>query len=174
MKTRDRHKSLGNENEYKSWRNKVNKLIKQSKKNQYQTFIENNKNNSGSIYKLFQEVGAGKGSRKSSNISSVNQNGVNIEDPKEMAYTFNSFFANIAAKVKGPVKHSNHSKLKDFFDSRLPDNIKFNISNIEKDKVLKYLSTMDSCKATGTDNIGPKLLKFAAPYIADDNSWYSF
>ena len=171
MKTRDRHKSLGNENEYKSWRNKVNKLIKQSKKDQYQTFIENNKNNPGSIYKLFQEVGAGKGSRKSSNISSVNQNGVHIEDPTEMANTFNSFFANIAAKVKGPVTHSNHSKLKDFCDSRLPDNIQFNISNIEKDKVLKYLSSMDSCKATGTDNIGPRLLKFAAPYIADDISY---
>ena len=88
-----------------------------------------------------------------------------------MANTFNSFFANIAAKVKGPVTHSNHSKLKDFCDSRLPDNIKFNISNIEKDKVLKYLSIMDSCKATGTDNIGPRLLKFAAPYIADDISY---
>ena len=61
MKTRDRHKALGNDTEYKSWRNKVNKLIKQSKKDQYQTYIENNKNNPGSIYKLFQEVGAGKG-----------------------------------------------------------------------------------------------------------------
>ena len=29
---------------------KVNKLIKQSKKDQYQTFIENNKNNPGSKY----------------------------------------------------------------------------------------------------------------------------
>ena len=96
---------------------------------------------------------------------------MHIEDPTEMANTFNSFFANIAAKVKGPVTHSNHSKLKDFCDSRLPDNIKFNISNIEKDKVLKYLSSMDSCKATGTDNIGPRLLKFAAPYIADDISY---
>ena len=27
---------------------------------------------------------------------------------------------------------------------------------------------MDSCKATDTDSIGPRLLKFAAPYIADD------
>ena len=44
MKTRDRHKSRGNDIEYKWWRNKVNKLIKESKKNQYQTYIENNKN----------------------------------------------------------------------------------------------------------------------------------
>ena len=171
MKTRDRHKVLGNDTEYKSWRNKVNELIKQSKKDQYQTYIENNKNNPGSIYKLFQEFSAGKGSSKGSNISSINHNGVHIEDPTELANTFNNFFANVAGKIKEPVTHSNHDKLKDFCDSRLPDNIKFSISNIEKDQVLKYLSTMDSCKATGTDNIGPRLLKFAAPYIAGDISY---
>ena len=96
---------------------------------------------------------------------------MHIEDPSELANTFNNFFANVAVKIKEPVTHSNHDKLKDFCDSRLPDNIKFSISNIEKDQVLKYLSTMDSCKATGTDNIGPRLLKFAAPYIAGDISY---
>ena len=123
------------------------------------------------VSKNFQEVGAGKGSSKGSNISSINHNGVHIEDPSELANTFNNFFANVAGKIKEPVTHSNHDKLKDFCNSRLPDNIKFSISNIEKDQVLNYLSTMDSCKATGTDNIGPRLLKFAAPYIAGDISY---
>ena len=85
MKTRDRHKSLGNENDYKYWRNKVNKLIKEGKKNQYQNFIENSKNKPSSIYKLFQEVGAGKGCKKQSNISYVKNNGIHIEDPTEIA-----------------------------------------------------------------------------------------
>ena len=64
--------------------------------------------------------------------------------------------------------NSSHDKLSDFCNSKLPENTKFNINNIEKDKVLKHLSTMDSSKATGTDSTGPRLLKFAAPYIADD------
>ena len=42
MKCRDRYKSLGNEENYKIWRNKVIKLIQNAKKEQYQTFIENN------------------------------------------------------------------------------------------------------------------------------------
>ena len=138
MKTRDRHKSLGNDKEYKWWRNKVNKLIKESKKNQYQSFIENNKNKPGSIYKLFQDIGAGKGCRKPSNISSVEDNGIHIEDPTEIANTFNKFFVNIAAKIKEPVSFSNHEKLKDFCNSKLPENIQFSITNIEKDKVLRY------------------------------------
>ena len=168
MKKRDRHKSLRNDYNYKWWRNKVNKLIKESKKNRYQTYIENNKDKPGSIYKLFQDVGAGKRCRKQLNISSVNNNGIQTGNPTEIANIFNNFFVNIASKIKEPVEPSNHDKLKEFCNSKLPENTKFSLHQLEKDKVLKYLSTMDSSKATGSDNIGPRLLKFAAPYIADD------
>ena len=53
IKCRDRHKSVGNDTEYKIWRNNVIKLIHNSKKAQYQTFIDNNEGNPGSIYKYF-------------------------------------------------------------------------------------------------------------------------
>ena len=57
---------------------------------QYQTYIENNKDNPGSIYKVFQEVGAGKGCKKPPNITSIiNNNGSVIEDPTEIANAFN-------------------------------------------------------------------------------------
>ncbi len=36
-----------------------------------------------------------------------------------------------------------------------------------REKVEKYLKNIDVSKATGTDNIGPRLLKLAAPYITD-------
>ena len=58
MKGRDRHKSIGNEDEYKTWRNKVIKLINISKKAQYQRSIDNNKDNPSSIYEIFKKVGA--------------------------------------------------------------------------------------------------------------------
>ena len=168
IKSRDRYKSLGNDHEYKYWRNKVTRLIKESKKVQYQTYIDNNKNNPGSIYKLFQEVGAGKGCKKQSNITSIINNGSQIEDPTEIANIFNDFFVNVASRIKEPVTGSNHDKLKEFCQSKLPENAKFSISTIDKHKVLKYLSNIDVSKATGTDNIGPRLIKLAAPYIADD------
>ena len=71
-KSLDRHKSLSNETEYKYWRNKVTVMIRKVKQEKYQTYTEANKGNPGSIYKLFQEAGAGKGSRRQSRISSVN------------------------------------------------------------------------------------------------------
>ena len=44
----------------------------------------------------------------------------------------------------------------------------FEIPVIEKDQVLKFLQTIDINKATGTDTIGPRLLRLAAPNITDD------
>ena len=169
MKTRDRHKSLGNENEYKHWRNKVTTMIRQSKQEKYQTYIESNKDKPGSIYKLFQEVGAGKGKQKQSEISSINCNGnIGIESPSEISNALNDFFVNVASNLKEPIPLSTHDKLEDFCKSKNSENTAFTIPNIEKDKVLKYLLNVNIKKATGTDNIGARILKLAAPYIADD------
>ena len=110
MKYRGRQKSLGNDNEYKIWRNKVIKLIHNSKKVQYQKFIDNNKANPGSIYKIFQEVGAGKGLHRQSAVTSVKVGDTLIEDQTEMANEFNAFFVNIASKLKEPIVNTNHDK----------------------------------------------------------------
>ena len=168
IKCRDRHKSLGNDHDYKAWRNKVTKLIQNAKKAQYQTFIEKNKENPSSIYKIFQEVGAGKGPHKQSTIDSLNSGHTRIEDSLEMANEFNDFFVNIASKLKEPVGKINHDKLKEFCQSKLPSDTKFKIPQVLKENVLKFFSKMDINKATGTDMIGPRLLKLAAPYIADE------
>ena len=90
-----------------------------------------------------------------------------IEDPTEIANEFNEFFVNVATKLKEPVPNTNHDKLKEFCQSKLPSDMKFKIPQIQKEKVLKFLSTMDVSKATGTDMIGPRLLKLAAPCIAN-------
>ena len=168
MKCRDRHKSIGNEDEYKLWRNKTIKMIQKAKRIQYQTFLDNNKNNPSSIYKIFQEVGAGKGLRKQSTIGSVKVGDTFIEDSTGIANEFNDFFVNVASKLKEPVTYSNHTKLKEFCQTKLPEDAKFTIPSIQKEKVLNFLSTIDINKATGSDMIGPRLLKVAAPYIADE------
>ena len=139
-----------------------------SKKSQYQTFIDNNKENPSSIYKLFREVGAGKGLYRKSNITSVKVGETLCEDSVEIANEFNNFFVNIASKLKEPILSTNHDKLQEFCQERLPAGTKFNIPLIHREKVLKFLTNTDISKATGTDMIGPRLLKLAAPFIADE------
>ena len=97
IKCRDRQKSIGNENEYKILRNKVIKLIHNSKKTQYQSFIDNNKGNPGSIYNFFQEVGAGKGKQRQSTITSINVEDTQIDNSTEMANEFNNSFVNFGS-----------------------------------------------------------------------------
>ena len=133
MKCRDRHKSLGNDDDYKVWQNKVIKLIQNAKKVQYQTFIENNKGNLGSIYKTFQEVGP----QRQSNLGSIKTGDTHIEDPTEIANEFNEFFVNVATKLKEPVTNTNHNKLKEYCQSKLPSDMKFTIPQIQTGKSLE-------------------------------------
>ena len=78
---------------------------------------------------------------------------------------FNDFFVNEASKLKESINPSNHDKLKEFCDGKISNDTIFEIPSIDKEKVLKYLSNVDISKASGTDNIGPRLLKLAAPCI---------
>ncbi|MCG8048691.1 MAG: endonuclease/exonuclease/phosphatase family protein, partial [Candidatus Thiodiazotropha endolucinida] len=59
IKNRDRFKAIGNDAEFKVWRNKVTCLIRKSKKSRYEAFLED-ENNPNNIWKLFKEVGASK------------------------------------------------------------------------------------------------------------------
>ena len=62
---------------------------------------------------------------------------------------------------------SNFDKLKEFCDKKIPANTHFSIPCISQEKVEKYLKNIDITKATGSDNIGARLLKLAAPFISD-------
>ena len=54
MKTRDYFKAIGNKIEFKAWRNKVVKLIKQSKKLNYEKLIEEGKKSAHNNLENFQ------------------------------------------------------------------------------------------------------------------------
>ena len=89
------------------------------------------------------------------------------EDNFEMATQFNNFSVLVASKLNEPVENCNFEKLKDFCNSKVPDGFLFNIPEVSRDKVLKFLSYIDISKATGCGQIGPRLLKIAAPFIVD-------
>ena len=168
IKVRDRFKALGNQEQYKVWRNKVVSLIKQSKKCNYEKLIEEGKNQPTTIWKIFNELNAGKQKNGSSNkVNSVKLGNSEIYNSDEIANTFNDFFINIAKNLKEPVPLSDHMKLKDYCNNKLPDDISFDMPLLNKDKVLKFLNGLDESKSTGTDDVGPRLLKMAAPFVAD-------
>ena len=90
----------------------VLKVIHNAKKLQYQTLITNNKGNSCSIYKIFQEVEAGKGKHRQSNVTVVKVDDTLIDDSIVIACEFNNFFVNIASNLKEPVVNADYDKLR--------------------------------------------------------------
>lgn len=168
IKIRDRHKALGNENDYKYWRNKVTHLIRKSKKEKYETFINENKNKPESIFKIFQENGAGKTQCRQTNIGPIKYGNLHLENPSDIANAFNDFFVSVALEIKEPTISCNHERLRYFCNTKLPPDSSFTIPLIQRDQVLKFLQTLDISKATGTDTIGPRLLRLSAPYIVNE------
>lgn len=165
IKTRDRYKSINDDNQYKSWRNKVCSMIKQSKKNQFSEILTENANNPASIWKLFKELGASK-RKDNCNVHSLKVNDMLIDSPVDIADQFNKFFVTVASKIKEPIMTSNFDQLEQYCNEKIPENYYFSIPNISHDKVEKYIKNIDITKATGLDNIGPRLLKLAAPFIS--------
>ena len=141
FKIRDRFKSVNNEEQYKVWRNKVNKMIKISKKSQYSEVINENNNNPASVWKLFKELGASKRNIGNS-ILSLKIGGQIIENPSEVSSEFNTFFVSVASKIKEPVASSNFDRLKMLCDEKLMENTHFSIRVIEHEKVEKYLKLL--------------------------------
>ena len=50
-------------------------------------------------------------------------------------------------------------------DKKIPDNVIFELPEIDENFVFRYLSTLDVSKATGLDGIGPKMLKLSLGII---------
>ena len=166
IKTRDRYKSINDNTQYKIWRNKVCSLIKCSKKNQYSEILNENSNNPASVWKLFKELGASK-QRGNSNVFSLKINDHLIDDSKGIAEEFNNFFVKVASRIKEPILPCKFDKLQQLCNEKIPPDTYFSIPKISHEKVEKYLRTVDITKATGSDNIGPRLLKIAAPFISE-------
>ena len=169
IKLRDKNKAQNNLTEFKKLRNKVTQLIKDSKKQSYEKKIEEGKSDPKSIWKIFKEHGASsKKIQKSNNINQLNIDGCEITDNKDIANEFNNFFVNIATKLSAPIPESDFNHIKDHVDNKVPKHTYFQIPLITEDKTRKYLNSLDISKATGLDQLGPRLLKMSTNIITSD------
>ena len=167
IKERDKHKTRNDTQNYRLLRNKVCNLIKESKKTSYERKIEEGKSDPKSIWKIFKEHGASSNtSKKGNSINQINKNGDEISDNYEMANEFNNFFVNVAANLKEPISNSDFTKVKQFVNQTVPENMYFNIPLITEEQTRKMLVNLDTSKSTGLDQIGPKLLKLSANIIS--------
>ena len=88
-----------------------------------------------------------------------------MTDESILAETFNDYFVNIASKLKEPMTPPDFTKLREFVSMTFPENVEFDLPEIDENFVFNFLSTLDISKSTGLDGIGPRLLKLSSGVI---------
>ena len=135
-------------------RNKVSEFIKSAKKTTYENKIEIGKVDPKSIWKIFKVVGTSNKSKTNNNeILGININGKNKSDDALLAEYLNDYFINIASNLKEFLQPCDFTKLKNYINSKVPENIVFDLPYIDQNFVYNFLSSLDTSKATGLDGI---------------------
>ncbi|XP_072014831.1 uncharacterized protein [Amphiura filiformis] len=131
---------------YRNKKNETNNVIKNAKK---------------SVLQQIQLSRANMMTRES--VNEVVVNGKNINDPKTVANAFNVFFTEIGNKLAQNFENGDGDDVCKSVDySTVP----FKFKEIDEDFILKQLSSLQSGKATGIDDISSRLLKAGANKIS--------
>ena len=161
MKERDKYKINGNIEAYKTLRNKVSCLIECAKKEtyMYQSKIKEGHSNPKSIWKLFNELGANRKSTSDEPNLNINVGDRVITNESDLTGVFNSYFVNVASNLKEAIIPSDFEIINDYVNSKVPTNTEFLIAPTNETFVMNFISSLNVNKSTGTDKIGPKILK---------------
>ena len=108
-------------NDYKNHRNLLSTVLKRSKQNYYNNFFSKNIKNLKKTWRGINEIISDK-NRNYSTIKSIIENGYTITDPKEIANSFNDYFASVAENIQLKI---NFGKPFQHFLNDMNDNIFF-------------------------------------------------
>ena len=148
-------------NDYKSYRNMISTLLKQSKKNYYDEYFKDNINNTKNTWKGIRSIiSIQKTSNNSPKIISLEDH--TVTDPRTIAITFNNFFCSVAAGFQSEVPFS----YKTFFEDLPPPNQdSFFISPCTKEEIIEIISNFKPKNSAGPNSIPTKILRL----LTDDN-----
>ena len=144
---------------FRNLKNKVNMLVKKSKADHYRNLIDNNKGNSGELWKSLNKIT----SRKSASYPScIEADNVLNTDPVSIAEALNLHFSTIGTKLAQNIKRC-FLPTRNLTSTNIP--AKFTFHPISENFVMNQLKHLKTNKAIGLDGISARLLKEAAIVI---------
>ena len=152
---------------YKLWRNKVVRMLKEAKADYYINLIEENRRDTRALWAALSEISP-RSTTTSVMPNTIKSGGVETSNPCDIADVFNRFFTTIADTHVPRNNHMPESEfvtLSEHVRTKLVEGSTFVIPNVDMEYVIKRLSTQPN-KATGVDGISAKLLKLSAIHIA--------
>ena len=147
---------------FSTLRNRVTNTIRQDKENYHRNIINKN-NNPKHAWKAINNILSRKSPKSIINNLKGNDRDVVMLD--EVSDSFNKYFAEIGAKVANSVVNSNCT-FAEYLNNSASKNTTFSFQSVEPELVYHLLQTVSLSKATGVHKIPGKILKLAAPVIA--------
>ena len=149
---------------YKSIRNRVSNSIKKAKQTYNKKLIENNQGDARAFWRTMKSILPGE---KKSSPKTMDINGELCSDENRIANHFNSFFATAVSRMKQALgfEHSTN-RHRTGHDTTTRSLQSFKFEKVSEAFVLKTIKQLKSGKASGLDNISPRLLKDSAEVIA--------
>ena len=165
VKSKSDSKKLEYNLQYKILRNTIVNLIRISKKNHFQKYFQNNKNNIRNTWKGIKNIiSFNSKNNKSSPPTSIIIDNDLLTDTVEVAEHFNDHFTTIADKLQEKIYNSGQN-FRNYLDKR-NDNTMF-IYQTDAIEVSKIISSLNVTKAVGPHSIPSVILKLIIPIIAE-------
>ena len=162
---------------FRKQRNKCTKLLRQSKKAYFEKITESGGKRFWEVIKSFV---TDKGAHRNEEYI-LEEGGELIKDPNKISETFISYFTNIVEHATGnPPENIPLSETSDIIDDILgyyeshasvlsikekSTNLSFKLPLATEEEIYDIIKSIDIKKATGVDNIPPKVVKIAANAI---------
>ena len=143
---------------YKRYRNKLNDVIRQCKREYYESLLSRQQNNVKGTWKILNEI-----IRKKGNVSNIPESFVDskdghvINDKKEICDTFNKFFTNIGPDLASKIPVHKNMSVYQYMD-KPNDNAMF-LEPVTEQEILKIVCNLKSKMSTDFNGISMLLIK---------------
>lgn len=141
------------EDEYKSFRNVLNKLLHKAERNYYRSLLFKCRNNMKKSWKVLKDVINHK--KKSASSSRFKVNDIITSDKKRISNGFNDFYINVGNNLAQKIPNSTRTP-KDFVKDFNPNSMF--VDSVSKEDVVKIVASLKSASA-GWDGISLNIVK---------------
>ena len=146
-------------NEFKTMKNEITLLTRNSKKRYYEKYFSKNKENLRKTWQGIKEVINIK-SKNFNTISCISDKNISVTDPKAIANCFNKFYVSIADDILKKRKYTGKKAYKDFLKN--PLNNTFVLTECDPREVALLLKCLNPRKAYGPNSIPTEVLHLLA------------
>ncbi|CAC5390362.1 unnamed protein product [Mytilus coruscus] len=100
-------------------------------------------------------------------IDILTHEGKVLLNKNDIANCLNDHFSTVGEKlISNPHKRFKSEKINNYVKSKINDDAKFSLYTVTNDEVLQALKNLDITKSTGTDGVGPIILKLSRSIVA--------